>query len=150
MATDPQIAGFAAEEVRAGLLLAMQVGLPPKVENRPHFVVPAETPDRGQDTDARGVPLDWRGNRTYVGQDRTVTVPCAVEVFDREGQATSFGVVAPYRAVITLLDKEYEQVKGFKYVVLGGNRYRYLHTEPPVGLVSIEVWTVHVVTDDEA
>lgn len=140
---------FDPDEVREGLWLAMEVGLPVELEEQPVFVFPADTLDTGVERDSQGVPFDWQAGRTKVGEDVTFQVPCAIEYKDEEGQTVNFGVVAPARVELTLLDHDYELIKGFSYVIIAGNRYRYLRTQPPIGLVDVGVYIIHCRTDDE-
>ena len=65
------------------------------------------------------------------------------------GLAKRLAPVADPRVALTLLDEEYDQVKGFAYVVIGGNKYHYQRTAPPQGLVSVGIWTIYARTDDE-
>lgn len=76
-------------------------------------------------------------------------MPCAVEYADATGELANFGMVAPTRVIITLLDEDYALVKGFGYVVIGGNKYLYERTEPPLGMVDVTIWRIHCRTDDE-
>lgn len=149
MASDPLIEGFDASEVRAGLHLAMTIGLPTDIAEQPTFVFPAKTVDTGDDRDAEGTPMDYRLRRTKVGQDSTYQVPCAIEYVDGDGKVAGFGIVSPSKLILNLLDEDYRIIKGFSYCVVAGNRYFYRRTEPPIGLVSIALYRVHVQSDDE-
>lgn len=149
MATDPQIAGFDPEEVRAGLHLAMQIGLPVDFADQPTFVFPGGYVEADVDQrDSEGTPFDYRNTRTK-RPDRTYQVPCAIEYVDGEGKIENFGLIAPSKVVLTLLDQDHEIIMGFSYVVIGGNRYTYRRTETPLGLVSVGVYRVHCQSDDE-
>ena len=149
MASDPQIDGFDPDEVRDGLRLAMAVGLPAEVADQPVFVFPPTPVDTGDDTDGNGVPFDWRAGRAAAGAPTTFQVPCAIEYIDGQGKIENFGLMAPTRLLLTLLDEDYALIKGFSYVVIAGNQYFYAKTRPPLGLVSVGVWQVEVRTDDE-
>lgn len=147
MAIDPQITGFNADEVRKGLRLAMQVGLPPVVEDRPTFFMPRiETAT--EDVDSEGVPYDPNYRPTYTPRVG-VRVPCAIQYVDGEGKLTGFGITMPTKVILTFLDADMAQVKGFEFVVIGGNRYFYRRTETPKGLVSIGLFKVHCAAEDE-
>ncbi len=149
MATDPLIEGFDAAEVRAGLHLAMRVGLPTDVSEQPIFVFPAGTLMTGGARDSEGTPLDYRVTKVKSGRDTTFQVPCAVQYVDGAGKIEAFGIVAPSQVVLTLLDVDYHIIAGFSYVVIAGNRYFYERTEPPMGLVSIGLYQIHCRSDDE-
>jgi len=149
MASSPQIANFDANAVRAGLRLAMQVGLPVLTSDQPTFVMP--TVVTGDDThalDQQGTPFDptYRPTRST---PKRVKVPCGVDYKDAAGNLMAGGTIASAGVVLTLLDEDYAQVKGFAYVVIGGNKYNYEHTDRPQGLVSVGIYTVHCETDDE-
>jgi hypothetical protein len=147
MAQDPRISGFDADDVRAGLRLAMTVGLPPVEADQPIFYMPATVTATGP-SDQEGVPFSPLDSRT-VSPPVTVQVPCAVEYHDGEGKLENFGVIVPARVVLTLLDEDYQQVKGFEFVGIGGIRYYYRRTENPKGLVSLAVYRVHCVSEDQ-
>lgn len=149
MASSSQIPGFDADTVRAGLRLAMQVGLPVATQDQPLFVMPTVvTGDSDHNLDSGGTPYgaDFKPTRSTPAQFR---VPCAVEYFDGAGKIEAFGLVAPSHVLITLLDTEYNIVKGFAYVVLAGNKYYYEREQPPLGLVDIGVHTFRCRSDDE-
>lgn len=149
MAIDPRIEGFDADAFRDGIWTAMAVGLPPELEDQPTFVTPAPVVDTGDERDVDGIAFDWTKSRTKVGADTATQVPAAIEYFDADGLLTNFGSVAASKIVLTLLDEDYEAVKGFSYVVVGGNKYTYERTEPPLGMVGVAIWRVHCRTDDE-
>lgn len=143
------IPGFDADEVRAGLHLAMTVGLPPNAADQPIFHFPP-TPTADADSDGQGTPLDWQGSRVETPAPPSVSVPCAIEAIDDQGNVTAFGTVSSTRLVLTFLDVDYDKVEGFAYVLVGGNQYFYQRTLPPMGLVSIGIVQVVVRTTDEA
>lgn len=148
MASSAQIP-FDADTVRAGIRLAMQVGLPVASDDQPLFVMPTTvTGDVDHNLDSQGTPYDsdFRPTRSTPATHR---VPCAIEYFDGAGKIEAFGLVAPSHVLLTLLDTEYDVVKGFAYVVIGGNKYWYERTVPPLGLVDIGVWQVRCRSDDE-
>jgi hypothetical protein len=149
MATDPRIEGFDADAFRDGIWTAMAVGLPPAIEDQPSFVTPAAVVDTGDERDVDGVPFDFTKGQAKVGVDTVTQVPAAVEYVDGDGLLTTFGAVASSKIILTLLDEDYEAVRGFSYVVLGGNKYLYERTEPPLGMVDVAIWRIHCRTDDE-
>lgn len=149
MALDPRIEGFDAAAFRDGIETAMMVGLPPDLADQPTFVTPAAVVDTGADRDTGGVAFDWTEPREKVGADTATQVPAAIEYFDADGQLVNFGSVSSSKIVLTLLDQDYEEVVGFSYVVVGGNKYTYERTEPPIGMVDVAIWRIHCRTDDE-
>jgi hypothetical protein len=149
MALDPRIEGFDADAFRDGIWTAMAVGLPPELEDQPAFVIPAAVVDTGDERDVDGVPFDYTKDQAKVGEDTVTQVPAAIEYFDADGILTNFGAIAASKVVLTLLDEDYEAIKGFSYVVIGGNKYAYQRTEPPMGMVDVAIWRVHCRSDDE-
>lgn len=149
MANDPLVTGFDATEVRAGLRLAMRVGLPPLTEDQPAFYLPQSfDPVPNEALDQEGVPFDptYRPTKTA----RVIKhVPCAIEYHDGQGKLEAFGVIQPTKVVLTLLDQDYAQVEGFDFVVIGGTKYFRRHTETPKGLVTVGLFKVHCESEDE-
>lgn len=140
-------AGFDPTKILTGLHKAMEFGEPTRTDDKATFVSVAVTATPGIDVDEDGVPFDPTQRPARAKTSKTV--PCAVEYNDRADMARSFGILQPTRVKITLLDPDYQQVKGFAYVVIGGDKYVYRSTEPPVALGSIDVWTVYAVAEDE-
>jgi hypothetical protein len=149
MASTPEIANFDATKVRAGLRLAMQVGLPVMAGDQPTFFMPTTvTADGAHTLDQRGTPFDpaYRPTRA---QPAGIQVPCGMDYKDAAGNLVAAGSVSATGIVLTLLDEDYAQVKGFAYVVIAGVKYNYQRTDRPQGLVSVGIYTVHVLADDE-
>lgn len=144
----PGVTGFNAREVRDGLRLAMNIGLPPDLADQPVFVFPAATTTTGV-FDADRIPLDWQAARTHALADTTYQVPCAVQDADTGVMVSNFGAVMPDRVLLTFLDEDYVLIEGFTYCELGQNRYYRKKTKPPLGLVSVGVFQVLCQTDDE-
>jgi hypothetical protein len=142
----PVPAGFDPAAIRAGLLKAMVFGKPARESDQALFVIPAATVvDDGEDDE--GVSFDPT-DRDVVAP-RELRVDCAVEYVDATGSMETAGVITPSKVIITLLDEEYQQVKGFSHVIAGGDTYRYSKTPPPDGLGTMTIWTVICVADDE-
>lgn len=139
-------AGFDKAKVLAGLHKAMEFGQATRVADRATFYKIVTTTDEvPRDDDF--IPFDPEAVRT--SKPTPFVVNCAVEFVDRTDAVETFGAITASRIKITLLDAEYQKVKGFAYVVAGGDTYRYRLTEPPVALGDIDVWTVHCVAEDE-
>jgi hypothetical protein len=139
---------FNAAEFRAGIHLAMEMGAALDADEQVTFHFPStlvyNTP--GDETDT---PFD----PTTTVTSTPVTpkrVPCAVEYFDAENQPTNFGLLAPSRLEITLLDEDYEQIKNASYVVVHGDRYNYRRTQPPQGLFDVGLYVMHFTAVNEA
>jgi hypothetical protein len=139
-------AGFDKARIMAGLKTAMQFGAPTRVEDQATFYkVVRTTDDVPRDDDF--IPFDPDAART--AKPTGIRVDCSVEYVDRSEVTEQFGTITPSRIKVTLLDPEYQKVKGFEYVVAGGDKYNYVSTEPPVALGNIDVWTVHCEAEDE-
>lgn len=140
-------AGFNAGAFRQGVRFAMNMGAPPDADAQATFFFPEQRTAEGS-VDADRVPFDPSQRITTTRRD-PVKVPCAIEYFDREGNVTALGQVLPSRAVVTLLDEEYSQVKGCSYVAIGGERFLYRHEEIPRGLFDVGLHTLHFVNEND-
>lgn len=149
MATDPQIEGFDADAVRAGLRTAMRVGMPPVAGDQPVFFIPQSQPTPSEAVDQDGVPFDPTFVPDRVPPRKVSGVTCAVEYSDGEGKIETFGVIVPSKVKLTFLDEDYQQVVGFEYVVISGRKYLYQRTETTKGLVSVGLYVVHCTAEDE-
>ncbi len=140
---DPRAPGF-----RRGIKSAMQLAKLSDPDLQPAFYF-NEVVDTGTaSVDDAQVPYDPAipaGPRPR----GPVYVDCAVEYFDAENQPTDFGLLAPTRIVVTVLDEEYETIKDCDYVVIHGDRYNYRRTEPPVGLFDVGVFSLHFTAESE-
>ena len=142
MASDPQIPDFNPDEVRAGLRLAMQVGLPVNAPDQPKFYFPITTTgDGAHSLDQAGVPFDpaYRPARSV---PVTKQVPCAVEYKDTSGVMAGWGNTVPASIIITLLDLDYAKVKGFAYILVGWTRYTNASTELPMPPARVSIYTL--------
>jgi hypothetical protein len=149
MATDPSVGDFNPDDVRAGLRLAMMIGLPVDSGDQPTFYMPMDVTDDGaHNLDQNGTPFN-SSYRPVRSVPTTKRVPCGVEYQDAEGILESWGSTTPSKAVLTLLDLDYRAIRGFSYVVIGGVKYEYRSTETPKGLVSVGIYKVHVASDDQ-
>lgn len=138
--------GFDATKVVTGLHNAMGFGEATRTGDKATFYT-VTLPTTSEEVDQEGLPFDPDVSRTPVVTP--VVVPCAIEYFDRADDSDTFGVLQPTHIRLTLLDVDYQQIKGFRYVVAGGDRYYYAKTEPPIALASIDVWIIHCNSQDE-
>lgn len=142
--------GFDKARVSEGIYKAMGFGEPTRSADKATFFFAKNSKYAdGTVVDDDQVPFD-PDVRPTVSSLPSKQVACVIEFFDRTDRTETFGVVAPSRVQITLLDPEYQQVKGFSFVVAGGDKYIYHSTEPPVALASIDVWTVWANSQDES
>lgn len=145
----PTPAGFDASAVIAGLHKAMAFGAPSNDSDQATFVMPQTILSTTGPLDDEGVPFDPAVTPVKSVLSRK-TVPCAYEYIDAQGKIENLGIINPSRIKFTLLDDDYQEVKGFAYAVVGGQKYLYRKTEPPVALGSIDVWTVYCQSEDES
>lgn len=140
-------AGFNAAEFRDAIHFAMEMGAAPEADEQVTFHF-ASTLTYNVPADGAHVPFDPSATVTSAAPS-PVQVPCAVEYFDAENQPSSFGLMAPSRLSITLLDEDYAQVKHADYVIAHGDRYNYRRTEPPSGLFDVGLYTMHFTAVNE-
>lgn len=112
--------------------------------------------------DSAGQPFDWTataatdqpGNPDLpdVGGDQGLTVPYALEFSARPaGSAnTVLGEIDTSRAVVTVIDSDYEKIKTADYSMIGPVRYRIQFQAPPQGLFGVTVYTLYLETEDNA
>lgn len=137
--------GFDEARIIDGLHKAMGFGEANSTDDVPTFYM--VTTSTEADADESGVPWDPNADRTTTKIPKKVD--CTVAYVESADQSESFGVRRPSGLEITLLGADYEQIKGFAYVVCGGDKYYHARTEPPTGLGSIDVWTIHCKSQDE-
>jgi hypothetical protein len=125
----------------------MAMGSPESSDEQATFYMPTVTTwDKG--VDGSNFPFDPAATKTSVTPP-PIKVDCAIEFKNADDQQTPFGEITPAKVVITLLDEDYEQVVGFSYVLIRGEKYTYHHTEPSVGLFDATVYTVHALAETE-
>lgn len=131
-----------------GILTAMAVGTPPDPADRAVFVF-ADTTTVAGSVDDGGVPFDVAATPTRTPGQEIFNVPCAIEYIDVAGQVADLGILQPTKIKVTLLDEQYELVKGFDHVRIAGDRYYYRKTEPPTGMVTKTVYVIHCAAEDD-
>lgn len=137
---------FDQARVIEGLHKAMGFGEPNVVGDKTTFWTETATASAGA-KDQEDVPFDPSVRRPTTKSSKQVT--CALEYNEKSTVVNDYGVSQPSSVTITLLDEDYQQIKGFSWVVAGGNQYFYSETEPPTGMGSIDVWTVHANSRDQ-
>lgn len=137
--------GFDAAAFNDAIHTVMEMAAPPITADRAKFYFPKTTTAPAHSGD--GVPWDPADSPT-VTQQAAIVVPCAVETVEAADQATRLGIERPNRLKVTLLDAEYQQVKGCEYLVMAGDRYDYRFTDPPTGLFDASVWTMWFTRSD--
>lgn len=138
---------FSAKEFRTGIRFAMDMGAAPIGSDQASFIF-ASALTYNQPSDDENVPFDPASTVTS-STPSPVHVSCAIQYFDRDGQPTVFGELVPSRVEITLLDQEYVLVKDAIGVVLGGELFKYGHTEPPTGLFDVGLFKIHYSNEND-
>lgn len=112
--------------------------------------------------DPAGNPYDWSsgpivddpGNPGIIdtpGEDQYLIVPYALEFSSRPAGSvpTILGEIDNSRAVITLLDSDYDQIKTADYCTISSTIYRIQFDSTPFGLFGVTVWQVFLEAEDE-
>lgn len=149
MATVPGFGeSFNSTIFRNNIKNVMRMGAPNAVEERVTFCWPAEKTFVGK-TDPSGRPYDLASATSSVIQKENIKIDCAVEILDRNPTGTPIGEFNNPRAIITVLDVDYESIKGSTIVLIGGNTYNVNYVEP-VGLFDVTIFTIHAQAVDES
>jgi hypothetical protein len=149
--------GFDETAFRSAVEDTMLMGMPETVADRLTFWWQRDkvySPD-----DAAGSPYDWTaapvsddpGNPALPddGVAQSLVVTYAIEFAARTtGSATVFGEIDTSRAVVTVMDSDYEQIKTADYATIGDTRYRIQFRGPPIGLFGVSVWSVYLEAED--
>ena len=130
--------GFDPDGFRDAIRFAMNMGAPPDEEQQATFFFPKTVTTAGQ-VDGRGVPYGPGTPVARTPSKPSVRVPCAVEDAAASAEETGFGTFGD-AIIVTLFDEDYEQVKGFEYVVVGGVRYDYSRKLVPTGLGPVGIY----------
>lgn len=138
---------FDGPTFRSAIRFVFDMAAPPVEDDQVSFFF-ASSLVYNTPVDGDNVPFDPSATVTTEVPD-PVKVPCAVEYFDTNGQEVVFGTLTASKIAITLLDSDYDAVRGFSYVVLGGQKYDYKRTEPPSGLFDVGLFTVHCTAEDQ-
>lgn len=148
--TDPRATAFAAAKFKDAIRFAMGMGSPEPEDQRPTFIW---TTDKTFTTaDPAGDPYSWDEVPTKTTTHEPVQPLCSVQFVPRKSasEGTPFGEVDVTRAIITMLDDEYETIKGADRVLLGGNTYELSMVAPPEGLFGVTTYVVFANAVDES
>lgn len=128
----------------------MEMGLPNATSERATFRWNAASTYEAEDVAHN--PFDWTDDPVTETTHPDVQIPVAVEFSARPAGTidTTVGQFDNARAVITLLDTDYESVRGADEVLLGGNSYTVDFWGPPMGLFEVTIYQVYVTATDEA
>lgn len=138
---------FDAAGFRDAIHEVMLMGAPTAEADRAKFYF-TKTLVYNTNVDDNNVPFDPDATVTET-QPAPISAACGIEYFDANDQPIVFGSVTASRVGVTLLDEEYDKVKGCAYMVIGGERYFYKRTEPPAGLFDVGVYTMYFAAENE-
>lgn len=102
--------------------------------------------------DPGGSPYNFAATPVSTETHADVLVPAAVEFSARLASSSgeSIGDFDNSRAIITILDEDYELVRTADLVILGGNAYEIEFVAPPLGLFEVTVYQLYCVARDES
>lgn len=109
--------------------------------------------------DPANAPYDWTaaptastpGNPAVPGGSLVVDYAIEFQFSARGGTVeTELGEFDQGRAIVTLLDVDYEQIKTADYVTIDEARYNIDFTAPPMGMFGVTVYTVYLTAIDES
>lgn len=141
------IAELPVDDIQLALRQTMVLGLPVEDEQKPTFYFNPVVEWERYDTE--GSPWEWDATPTSEVETSPVQPICAYEFFSPLGRqggfATEVGDFTPTTLVVTLLQEEWEQVRGFSYVTVGPSEQRWLfrYWRPAYGLGGFTVYQIH-------
>lgn len=154
--------GFNEAAFRDAIFNTMLMGIPEDPNERLTFWWRRDqtySPD-----DPAGNPYDWTsppvidkpGNPKLPDKgldiEQSLQVPYALEFSARPAGSsnTVFGEIDSSRAIVTMMEKDFEKVSDADYATIGDSRYRIQFDAPPVGLFGVSVWTLYLEAEDQA
>lgn len=141
---------FNAKEFREAIHFAMEMGLPQDPSERITF---RWTPDKTyDDSDSGGNPWSWDVVPVVTDERADVQVPAAVEFAARPAGSvdTALGQFDTSRVTVTLLDEEFEKIRGADLMVIDANIYDIAFVGPPIGLFDVTVYQLFGEARDES
>lgn len=132
--------GFNAKAFRKNIRFVYQMAAPPLTEEQASFYFPTQLV-YNVGTDAEDTPFDPSSTVVRTQPD-PIKVPCSIEFKETSGQVIDFGVLTPALCIVTLLDEDYERIKGCSYMVLRGEKYNYESTDAPSGLFDVGLYSL--------
>ena len=141
-------AGFDAAAFRQAVKSTMQMGSPNSVAEKVTFRWEVQRSYSGK-TDPSGKPYSLSSTIVDETTNDDVLIDCAVEYEDRTGTGTPIGEFNNPRAVITVLDEDFDLVRTATKVLIGGNTYDIQYSRP-VGLFSVTVYEIFAQAVDES
>jgi hypothetical protein len=149
---------FDATQFRNSIRFAMQMGAPIDPALRATFVFPESgtttytkngDPVTNPRLDRDGVPLDPEIEITRPAPVE-VAVDCSVEIDHVRPDEMPVGTYRPTRAVVTVLDEQYAQIKGCRELRFNGDRYLFDSEQYGLGLFGVGIAVMHFYAVDES
>lgn len=143
-------ADFDGVQFRNAIRFAMQMGVPPDPDKQAVFVFkPTGRTYWKNDVqlvsaprlDRDGKPLDPTVEVRRVEAD-TKTVDCAVEIVRADAEELPVGTFRQTKAVVTVLDEQYEEIRGCIEMVFNGDRYKFGYEPEGLGLFDVGINTM--------
>jgi hypothetical protein len=148
---------FDAAGFRTQIKLAMGMGMPDDPAQR--LTWHWNTADTYTAADPANEPYDWTETPT-TSVPGNPSAPTGVLQVDyalqftpgrnTEGTGTDLGNFDVTRAVVTLLDVDYDQIKDADYASIGDTIYDINFSAPPEGLFDVTVYTIYLHARDAA
>lgn len=134
-------AGFNPAEFRSGIRLAMTMGSPGLTNEKATFRWNRAQTFGPQDPANR--PYHWNQvPLTDTTPDPVVIDNVAVEYGGSNTTGTAVGTFDPQRVTLTMLDDDYDLIRGADVVEIGGNDYE-ISTTTVTGLFDVDVYTIN-------
>lgn len=143
-------ADFDGLQFRQAIRFAMQMGTPPDPDKQALFVfrptsrtfwkngVELGSPPR---LDRDGKPLDPTIEVRRI-EAATKRVDCAVEIVRADAEELPVGTFRQTKAVVTVLDEQYDEIRGCSEMVYNGDRYKYGYEPEGLGLFDVGINTM--------
>lgn len=148
--TDPRGASFNSDEFRDAIRFAMNMGLPENEDER--IIFKWNVVKTYDNPDPAGKPYFWNQSSDTTTTHADVSVPAAVEFFHNKssGKAgTPFGEIDSPYIIATLLDEDYENVRGAEIIEIDGSTYMVNFVAPPMGLFDTTIYQIFATAEDE-
>lgn len=140
--------GFDADKFRNAIKNTMEMGSPNKTQDKATFQWAVQK--RYTREDSGHAPFDFASTPLTTDAKADVQVDVAVEFTPQTLiEGTGVGDFNVGRAILTLLDVDYEQVATADFVLLGDNKYVIEYTAPPTGLGPVDVYQMYARSVDE-
>lgn len=145
---------FNASEFRAAIKGTMQMGMPTDDAEKLTWYFKRVKAWSPQDPAIR--PYDWTATPTVDApadpdnSDGQTIVDYALEFSASSSTETDVGRMDTSKAVVTLLDVDYNEVSEADYAMVGSTTYEIEYVGPPIGMFDCTIYQVYLRARDEA